>query len=57
MKITKKYLKECIRYEKKIIRELRKETEKGTEHYKRDYPMSLSEGKIKAYRDLLENEK
>ena len=50
MKVTKKYLKELIRNENKIICELRKEEN----HHQRSYPISLCEGKIKAYKDLME---
>jgi len=57
IRITRGYLKELIRKENKIICELNKELKQGSEHHKRSYPISLSEGKIKAYKELLENEK
>ena len=52
MKITKKHLKELIRKENKIICELNKEEN----HHQRSYPISLCQGKIKAYKELLEND-
>jgi len=56
MEITKKYLKELIMEEVEIIQKLRKELKQGKEHYKRSYPIGISEGKIKAFKELLKNE-
>ena len=56
MRITKKYLKKLIRDENKIICELNKELKQESEHHKRSYPISLCEGKIKAYKELLKYE-
>jgi len=55
MEITKKYLKLLIAEEFEIIQELRKEIKQGKEHYKRSYPISISQGKIKAFKELLKN--
>jgi len=51
--IIKEIIKNLIFEEREILLELKKELKKGKEHYKRSYPISLSEGRIQAYNKIL----
>ena len=53
MKINKQQIKDMIRKEKKMIKGLKQDK---SPHHKKSYPISLCEGRIEAYRRILNHD-